>query len=116
MHSDADAGLPYVREADAAVRLPGNAPADTYLRADLLVDAAVASGADAVHPGYGFLSENADFARAVIDAGLTWVGPDARVDRGDGLEDRGQAAHARGRRARARGARTTRPRPTCPCW
>ena len=75
MHSDADAGLPYVREADAAVRLPGNAPADTYLRADLLVDAARRSGADAVHPGYGFLSENADFARAVIDAGLTWVGP-----------------------------------------
>ena len=73
VHSDADAGLPYVREADAAVRLPGNAPVDTYLRADLLVDAARRSGADAVHPGYGFLSENADFA--VIDAGLTWVGP-----------------------------------------
>ena len=75
VHSDADAGLPYVREADVAVRLPGNAPADTYLRTDLLVDAAGRSGADAVHPGYGFLSENADFARAVIDAGLTWVGP-----------------------------------------
>ena len=76
VHSDADAALPYVREADAAVRLPGTAPADTYLRADLLVDAARRSGADAVHPGYGFLSENADFARSVIDAGLTWVGPD----------------------------------------
>jgi propionyl-CoA carboxylase alpha chain len=75
VHSDADAGLPYVREADAAVRLPGNAPADTYLRTDLLVDAARRSGVDAVHPGYGFLSENAEFARAVIDAGLTWVGP-----------------------------------------
>ncbi len=75
IHSDADADLPYVREADVAVRLPGNAPADTYLRADLVIDAARRTGADAIHPGYGFLSENADFARAVIDAGLTWVGP-----------------------------------------
>ena len=75
VHSDADAGLPFVREADRAVRLPGNAPAETYLRADLVLAAARASGADAIHPGYGFLSENADFARAVGDAGLTWVGP-----------------------------------------
>ena len=75
VHSDADAGMPFVREADLAVRLPGNSPAETYLRADLVIDAARRAGADAVHPGYGFLSENADFARAVIDAGLTWVGP-----------------------------------------
>ena len=75
VHSDADAGLPFVAEADRAVRLPGNAPADTYLRADLVIEAARRSGADAIHPGYGFLSENAAFARAVIDAGLTWVGP-----------------------------------------
>src|SRR5262245_50234976 len=75
IHSDADAGLPYVAEADAAVRLPGNAPADTYLDIDLVLDAARRAGADAIHPGYGFLSENADFARAVIAAGLTWVGP-----------------------------------------
>src|SRR3954463_12476477 len=75
VHSDADAGLPFVREADAAVRLPGNPPSDTYLRADLVLEAARRTGADAVHPGYGFLSENADFARAVIDAGLTWIGP-----------------------------------------
>lgn len=75
VHSDADAGAPHVREADTAVRLPGDAPADTYLRADLLVRAARAAGADAVHPGYGFLSENAGFATAVADAGLAWIGP-----------------------------------------
>ncbi|MFD5305043.1 acetyl/propionyl/methylcrotonyl-CoA carboxylase subunit alpha [Streptomyces rochei] len=75
VHSDADETALYVRLADAAVRLPGTASADTYLRGDLIVKAAVAAGADAVHPGYGFLSENADFARAVTDAGLTWIGP-----------------------------------------
>ena len=73
--SDADALMPYVAEADLSVHLPGNAPADTYLRADLLLAAAAATGATAVHPGYGFLSENAAFAQAVLDAGLTWVGP-----------------------------------------
>ena len=75
IHSDADAGLPYVREADLAVRLPGNSPAETYLDVDAVLAAAKMSGADAIHPGYGFLSENADFARAVEAAGLTWVGP-----------------------------------------
>jgi propionyl-CoA carboxylase alpha chain len=73
--SDADAGSPHVTEADAAVRLPGNAPSETYLRGEALIEAARAAGADAVHPGYGFLSENAAFARAVGEAGLTWVGP-----------------------------------------
>ncbi|MDX6351761.1 MAG: propionyl-CoA carboxylase alpha chain [Streptomyces sp.] len=77
--SDADGEAAHVREADAAVRLPGNSPADTYLRADLIVKAALAAGADAVHPGYGFLSENAGFARAVTAAGLTWIGPDAEA-------------------------------------
>ena len=75
VHSDADADAPFVTEADAAVRLPGTASADTYLRGDLVISAALASGAHAIHPGYGFLSENADFAQAVIDAGLTWIGP-----------------------------------------
>ncbi|MER6628265.1 biotin carboxylase N-terminal domain-containing protein [Streptomyces sp. NPDC000987] len=75
VHSDADENALHARVADAAVRLPGAAPAETYLRGDLIVKAAVAAGADAVHPGYGFLSENADFARAVTDAGLKWIGP-----------------------------------------
>ncbi len=73
--SDADSDAPHVREADAAVRLPGNSPAETYLRGDLVIAAAEAAGADAIHPGYGFLSENAGFARDVMAAGLTWVGP-----------------------------------------
>ncbi|MCW2906388.1 MAG: accA [Actinomycetia bacterium] len=73
--SDPDAGLPYVLEADESVRLPGSAPAETYLRGKALIAAAAATGADAVHPGYGFLSENAGFARACAAAGLTFVGP-----------------------------------------
>src|SRR5215472_13701257 len=75
--SDPDAGAPHVTEADAAVRLPGSSPADTYLNVPKLIAATLAAGADAVHPGYGFLSEDADFARAVEAAGLTWVGPPA---------------------------------------
>ncbi|MEV4563528.1 biotin carboxylase N-terminal domain-containing protein [Nonomuraea sp. NPDC049419] len=73
--SDADADAPHVAEADLAVRLPGVSAAETYLDAERILAACRASGADAVHPGYGFLSENASFARAVLDAGLVWVGP-----------------------------------------
>jgi len=75
VYSDADENALHARVADAAVRLPGAAPAETYLRGDLIVKAALSAGADAVHPGYGFLSENAGFARAVLDAGLVWIGP-----------------------------------------
>src|SRR5580704_17503763 len=73
--SDPDATSPHVAEADSAVRLPGAASADTYLNGKAIVAAALASGADAVHPGYGFLSEDPGFARQVLAAGLTWVGP-----------------------------------------
>lgn len=73
--SDADAEAPYVTECDTAVRLPGTAAADTYLDVARIIEAAHRTGADAVHPGYGFIAENADAAAAVIEAGLTWVGP-----------------------------------------
>ncbi|HWE88724.1 MAG TPA: biotin carboxylase N-terminal domain-containing protein [Pseudonocardiaceae bacterium] len=94
--ADPDADAPFVAEADVAVRLPGSAPADTYLRAEAIVDAAKRVGADAVHPGYGFLSENADFARAVLAAGLTWVGPDP-----DTIESMGSKVAAKRRMAAA---------------
>ncbi|HMS74739.1 biotin carboxylase N-terminal domain-containing protein [Gordonia sp. (in: high G+C Gram-positive bacteria)] len=73
--SDPDAGMPHVRAADVAVRLPGETSAETYLRGDAIIAAARSAGADAIHPGYGFLSENAGFAQAVLDAGLVWIGP-----------------------------------------
>jgi acetyl/propionyl-CoA carboxylase alpha subunit len=73
--SDPDADLQFVRAADESVRLPGAAPADTYLRGAEIIAAAVLTGADAIHPGYGFLSENAEFARACGKAGITFVGP-----------------------------------------
>ncbi|MYR08685.1 biotin/lipoyl-binding protein [Gordonia sp. SID5947] len=73
--SDPDERAPHVRAADVAVRLPGSTSAETYLQGMKLIEAARSAGADAIHPGYGFLSENAEFAQAVIDAGLTWIGP-----------------------------------------
>ncbi|MBV9357500.1 MAG: 3-methylcrotonyl-CoA carboxylase, partial [Chloroflexi bacterium] len=93
VYSDADAGALHVALADAAVRIGPPSPAESYLRVDAIVDAALRAGAEAVHPGYGFLAENADFAQACLDAGLVWVGPspDAMRRLGDKAEARALA-------------------------
>ena len=96
VYSDADAGLPYVREADQAVHIGPAQPALSYLNAAAIIDAARKTGAAAVHPGYGFLAENADFAGQVIAAGLTWVGPDPAA-----IEQMGDKIRARNLMERA---------------
>ena len=75
VYADPDRDAPFARMADEAFALGGSTPGESYLVIDKLLDVAKRAGADAVHPGYGFLSENADFAQAVLDAGLTWIGP-----------------------------------------
>lgn len=79
VYSDADRDAPYVVQADESVHLPGTAPADTYLRGDLVLAAAASTNADAIHPGYGFLSENAGFAQSCVDASITFIGPSPRA-------------------------------------
>ena len=96
VYSDADAELPYVREADHAVHIGPAQPALSYLNAAAIIDAAGQTGAAAVHPGYGFLAENADFAGQVIAAGLTWVGPDPAA-----IEQMGDKIRARNLMERA---------------
>jgi len=96
VYSEADAALPFVREADEAVLLGPANPAQSYRNAEAIIAAAKATGAEAVHPGYGFLSENADFARTVEANGLVWVGPgpDAITAMGDKINARNLMAKA----------------------
>ncbi|WP_299042595.1 acetyl/propionyl/methylcrotonyl-CoA carboxylase subunit alpha [uncultured Tateyamaria sp.] len=91
VYSDADAAAKHVQMADIAVHIGGAAPADSYLRGDVIIQAALDTGAKAIHPGYGFLSENPDFVDAVAAAGLTFVGPSADAIRAMGLKDAAKA-------------------------
>jgi acetyl-CoA carboxylase biotin carboxylase subunit len=90
VYSDADEGLPYVTEADYAVYIGASAPAQSYLDSTILLAAARKTGAAALHPGYGFLAESPGFAKAVIAAGITWIGPDP-----DAIEQMGDKIRAR---------------------
>ncbi|WP_104525473.1 acetyl/propionyl/methylcrotonyl-CoA carboxylase subunit alpha [Blastococcus atacamensis] len=96
VYAEPDRDALHVRVADEAFALGGTTPGDSYLVIDKIIDAAEQSGADAIHPGYGFLSENADFAQAVLDAGLTWIGPspDAIISLGDKVKARHIATKA----------------------
>ncbi len=91
VYSDADAKALHVRQADEAVHIGASPARESYLVGDKIIAAAKATGAEAIHPGYGFLSENADFAQAVIDAGLVWVGPNPDSIRAMGLKDAAKA-------------------------
>ncbi|TJZ93890.1 acetyl/propionyl/methylcrotonyl-CoA carboxylase subunit alpha [Paracoccus gahaiensis] len=91
VYSDADRAARHVEMADEAVHLGGPAPADSYLRADRVIAAARATGAQAIHPGYGFLSENPDFVDAIVAAGLVFIGPSAAAIRAMGLKDAAKA-------------------------
>ncbi|HEY7799669.1 MAG TPA: biotin carboxylase N-terminal domain-containing protein [Hyphomonadaceae bacterium] len=91
VYSDADAEAAFVRDADEAVWIGAAPAAESYLKGDRIIEAALDTGAEAIHPGYGFLSENAGFAEAVAKAGLTWIGPPPEAIRAMGLKDAAKA-------------------------
>ena len=99
VYSDADAKALHVRMADEAVHIGPSPARESYLVGEKIIAAAKATGAEAIHPGYGFLSENAEFAQAVIDAGLVWVGPKPDEHPRHGAEGRGQDSDGDGRGA-----------------
>jgi acetyl-CoA carboxylase biotin carboxylase subunit len=96
VYSEADADLPFVREADESVLLGPAAPAESYLDVRRVLEAAARSNAEAIHPGYGFLAENAEFAQSVIDAGIAWIGPQP-----DAIDAMGDKVKARNRMSAA---------------
>jgi acetyl-CoA carboxylase biotin carboxylase subunit len=110
VYSEVDARLPYVREADEAVRIGPASPAESYRNAAAVLEAARQSRAQAIHPGYGFLAEDAGFAQQVVDAGLVWVGPSpAAIEAmGDKIRARNLVAAAGPRRTATSASSTCR--------
>ena len=107
VYSDADANAQHVQACDEAVRIGGPSPRDSYLRAERILEVAKATGAQAVHPGYGFLSENHAFAQACADAGIAFIGPPPSAIAANGAASR-RPRGADGQGRRAAGARLPR--------
>ncbi|GAA3253831.1 hypothetical protein GCM10020258_11170 [Sphingomonas yabuuchiae] len=115
VYSDADAGAPHVRLADESVRLGPAPAAESYLKAELILAAAKATGADAIHPGYGFLSERESFARACAEAGVVFIGPppNAIAAMGDKIDRRSSPRPRASMSSPAIWARSPTPRRRC---
>ena len=111
VYSEIDRDAPHVREADEAFLLGPAVPAESYLNIAKIIEVAKEAGAEGIHPGYGFLAENAEMARACAEAGITWIGPPPEAIEADGLEDPGPRDHGGGRACRSSPARP-RSRPT----